>query len=92
VVILRQLKYIRAKTAIAIGPMEDTTEIAHITNKGPHVNTLGQYHIYREQRRNTVSCNKTFDNFFRGETASGGLGTPHCRGFTITLRHTTFIS
>jgi len=28
-------------------------------------------------------------SFIHGVIAPSGLGHPHCRGFTITLRHTT---
>jgi len=28
--------------------------------------------------------------FFKGATAPSGPGPPHCRSFTITLRHTKF--
>ena len=31
-----------------------------------------------------------FTLFFHGATTSSKPGPPHCRGFTITLRHTTF--
>jgi hypothetical protein len=31
---------------------------------------------------------KKFGILFRGSTAPSAPGPPHCRGFTITLRHT----
>jgi hypothetical protein len=45
----------------------------------------GMYRICR-----LIHFNHICYNFFpHGATAPSGPGSPHCRGFTITLRHTS---
>ena len=36
----------------AFGPMEDVTDIVHITNKGKMMDTLERYYIYKETKSN----------------------------------------
>jgi hypothetical protein len=49
---------------------------------------LTKYDLATAYLDNLVLFFNDGDIFFHGATAPSGPGPPHCRGFTITLRHT----
>ena len=59
----------------SIGHIDDTMEISHTTNKGPSMDTIQIYHIYKRTKNcnqitdnNTVKPNKVYDVVIHGET------------------------
>jgi hypothetical protein len=45
------------------GPLEDTLQVLHIQNKGPHLNTLERFHIYKEQKTGTILNDNHMDHY-----------------------------
>jgi hypothetical protein len=41
-------------TGHTYGTLEDTLQVVSIQNKGPHLNTLEIFHIYKEQKTGTI--------------------------------------
>jgi hypothetical protein len=58
-----------------IGPIYNTVQILHVTNKGSHMNTLEKYHMHKETKKGnhsndktTITENKIYGRIYKYET------------------------
>jgi hypothetical protein len=50
-------------TGHTYGTPEDTLQVVSIHNKGPHLNTLEKFHIYKERKTGTI-LNDNYADFY----------------------------
>jgi hypothetical protein len=50
-------------TGHTCGTLEDTLQVVSIHNKGPHLNTLERFHIYKERKTGTI-LNDNYADFY----------------------------
>jgi hypothetical protein len=69
---IRDIRYNKTNTGYAnhilnaghiYGPLEDTLQVLGIQNKGPHLNSLERFHIYKEQKTDTILNDNYTDHY-----------------------------